>query len=84
MFVKVDKSVKWSIYDSAININNFDIITVRRDGDSYSLSVRCVPYSDANEFHDIATFSSEPQARAAFDNLMEAIANKEHSWSLDK
>ena len=79
MFVKLQDPS----YASAININKFDVITVRRDGDTYKLSAYNVPLENNSSYHDIASFASSQVAIEALGSLMKAIAEKEPFWSLD-
>ncbi len=67
---------------SAINVNKFDFITVRRTNSGYALSVHNVPIQ-GDAFHDIETFSDERQAVRAFESLMSAIAHNEPCWPID-
>ena len=79
MFVKVQDPT----FASALNISKFDTIVVHRVNSGYALSIANLPLSDINAYQRIATFTVEQQAKAAFDNLMVAIADGENYWSLD-
>ena len=79
MFVKVQDSM----FASAININNFDVITVRRHGSEFKISAYKDPFESEHSYNDIASFASSQQAIQALVRLMEAVARKEPYWSLD-
>lgn len=78
MFAKTQDSA----FASAINVSKFDVITVRRDGSNYKLSVYNVPLEGMHAYQDIASFPSSQAAITALDSLMHAMANNEPCWPI--
>ncbi len=75
MFVEIQDAT----FASAININRFDAITIRRTSNGYALSAFNLPIED-DPYYDIAVFLNEQQALSAFNSLMTAIENNASYW----
>ena len=74
MFVKLQDAKS----ATAINIRNFYVITIRRSGAGYSLSVSDLPSHGI--YQDLGTFPNLEQAQKAFDHLMRAMEDGTRYW----
>ena len=76
MFVKS----KEATFASALNLNNFHTIEIRRHREGYEL---IASIEGASSVKTIAIFSDVDQAKFVFNDLMQAIAGGKRYWSVD-
>ena len=76
MFVKSNTAT----FASAINLNEFHTIEIRRNSKGYNLLASIQGQSGTKT---IAHFSDENQAKFVFNDLMQAIADGKRYWSID-